>query len=154
MSLWDGMWVPSEKHFSNIFMTTQHSVTYYRCREAVKLCKFLLSFSLVSTIEVLLERKSSGSGLENREYGLRDPSCWQRDTLYPQKFADMRQSLGRYSSLADWGHGVYFFMYLEDSALWCIWFHRGFSRSSELELGVNSSSTLSIKFQDWFNTTA
>jgi hypothetical protein len=30
--------------------------------------------SLVSTIEELLERKSSGSGLENREYGRRDPS--------------------------------------------------------------------------------
>jgi hypothetical protein len=28
----------------------------------------------MSTIEVLLERKSSGFGLENREYGLRDPS--------------------------------------------------------------------------------
>jgi hypothetical protein len=31
-------------------------------------------FSLVSTIEELLERKSSGSGLEGREYGGRDPS--------------------------------------------------------------------------------
>jgi hypothetical protein len=30
--------------------------------------------SLVSTIEELLERKSSGFGLENREYGRRDPS--------------------------------------------------------------------------------
>jgi hypothetical protein len=27
-----------------------------------------------STTEELLERKSSGSGLENREYGRRDPS--------------------------------------------------------------------------------
>jgi hypothetical protein len=41
--------------------------------------------SLVSTIEELLERKSSGSGLENREYGRRDPSGWPRGTLYPQK---------------------------------------------------------------------
>jgi hypothetical protein len=32
------------------------------------------SLSLVSTTEELLERKSSGSGLENREYGSRDPS--------------------------------------------------------------------------------
>jgi hypothetical protein len=31
--------------------------------------------SLVSTIEELLERKSSGSGLESREYDRRDPSC-------------------------------------------------------------------------------
>jgi hypothetical protein len=30
--------------------------------------------SLVSKIEELLERKSSGSGLEIREYGCRDPS--------------------------------------------------------------------------------
>jgi hypothetical protein len=30
--------------------------------------------SLVSTAEELLERKGSGSGLENREYGRRDPS--------------------------------------------------------------------------------
>jgi hypothetical protein len=30
--------------------------------------------SLVNTIEKLLQRKSSSSGLENRDYGLRDPS--------------------------------------------------------------------------------
>jgi hypothetical protein len=43
--------------------------------------------SLVSTIEELLERKSSVSGLENREYGRRDPSRLSRGTLYPQKLA-------------------------------------------------------------------
>jgi hypothetical protein len=43
--------------------------------------------SLVSTIEELFERKNSGSGLENREYGRRDPLCWPRDTLYPQKLS-------------------------------------------------------------------
>jgi hypothetical protein len=32
-------------------------------------------FSLVSTTGEILERKSSGSGLENREYGHRDPFC-------------------------------------------------------------------------------
>jgi hypothetical protein len=37
--------------------------------------------SLVSTLEELLERKSNGSGLENREYGSRDPSLWPRGTL-------------------------------------------------------------------------
>jgi hypothetical protein len=31
------------------------------------------------------KKKSSGSGLEIREYGRRDPSCWPRGTLYPQK---------------------------------------------------------------------
>jgi hypothetical protein len=40
---------------------------------------------LMSTIEELLEIKSSGSGLENRDYGRRDSSRWQRGTLYPQE---------------------------------------------------------------------
>jgi hypothetical protein len=38
-----------------------------------------------STIEELLERKSSSSGLENRDYGWRDPSRCPRGTLYPQQ---------------------------------------------------------------------
>jgi hypothetical protein len=40
--------------------------------------------SLVNTIEELLQRNSSDSGLEAREYGHRDPL---HDTLYPQKLA-------------------------------------------------------------------
>jgi hypothetical protein len=43
--------------------------------------------SLVSTFEVILERKSSGSGLESREYGHGDPLRWPRETLYLQKLA-------------------------------------------------------------------
>jgi hypothetical protein len=43
--------------------------------------------SLVRITEELLGRNSSGSGLENREYGLGDPLRWARDTLYPQKLA-------------------------------------------------------------------
>jgi hypothetical protein len=43
--------------------------------------------SLVSTTEELLERKSSGSGLENRKYGRRDPSRRPRGTLYQQQLA-------------------------------------------------------------------
>jgi hypothetical protein len=42
---------------------------------------------LVNTIEKLLERKNSGFGVENWEYGRRDPSSCPRGTLYPQKFA-------------------------------------------------------------------
>jgi hypothetical protein len=43
--------------------------------------------SLVSTIEELLGRNSSGSGLEKWEYGHRDPLHWPRNVLYPQKLA-------------------------------------------------------------------
>jgi hypothetical protein len=43
--------------------------------------------SLVSTTEELLGRQISGSGLENQEYGRRDPSRWPRNTLYSQKLA-------------------------------------------------------------------
>jgi hypothetical protein len=43
--------------------------------------------SLVSTIEELLVINSNDSGLENRDYGRRDPMRWRRDTLYPQSCA-------------------------------------------------------------------
>jgi hypothetical protein len=43
--------------------------------------------SLVSTTEELLGRKRSVPGLENREYGSRDPSRLPHVTLYPQKLA-------------------------------------------------------------------
>jgi hypothetical protein len=46
--------------------------------------------SLVSTIAELLERKSSGSGLEIREYGLRDPSR----SPYPQKLTLTKPTSG------------------------------------------------------------
>jgi hypothetical protein len=57
----------------------------------------------VSTIEELLGRKRSGSGLESREYSRRNPSSSPRGTLYPKvgsNFADKLRSLGAYSCLA------------------------------------------------------
>jgi hypothetical protein len=43
--------------------------------------------SFMSTTEELLWRNSSGSGLENLDYGRRDPPRWPRDTLCPRKVA-------------------------------------------------------------------
>jgi hypothetical protein len=44
----------------------------------------------MSTKEEVLRKKNSGLGLENREYGRRDLPRWPRDTLYPQKSAQLR----------------------------------------------------------------
>jgi hypothetical protein len=43
--------------------------------------------SIVSTIEELFGKKSSGSSLKNREYGSKHPSHWPRGSLYPKKLA-------------------------------------------------------------------
>jgi hypothetical protein len=57
----------------------------YRSWEVVSLGRGTLN--LVSTIEELLGRKSSGSCLENGEYGLGDSSCWPCGILSPKKLA-------------------------------------------------------------------
>jgi hypothetical protein len=52
------------------------------------------SLSPVSTTEELLGRKSSGSSLEDRDYGRRDPPSLPLDALYPRKLALTSQTNG------------------------------------------------------------
>jgi hypothetical protein len=55
--------------------------------EVVDLERGPLSLVSTRTIEELFGRNSSGSGLEDREYGRGDWLRWPRDTLYPQNLA-------------------------------------------------------------------
>jgi hypothetical protein len=90
------------------------------------------TLSLVSTTEELLERKSSGSGLENRDYGRRGSTALTTGHLSIRKnvgikSADKRLSLGRYSSLVDSGLKVCFVVYRACSTHGGrIGMHRGF----------------------------
>jgi hypothetical protein len=77
--------------------------------------------SLVSTIEELLERKSSGSGLQNREYGHRNLSRSPRDTLYPEKLAITSPTSGvRWVGIVcSWTQATEFFSTFRN----CVCFH-------------------------------
>jgi hypothetical protein len=79
------LWSSGQSSWLQIQKSGFDSLRYQMFREVMGLERGPLS--LVSTIEKLLGRKSSGSGLENRKYGHRDPSRWPRDTLYSQKWA-------------------------------------------------------------------
>jgi hypothetical protein len=98
--VWPPMWYSGQSSWLQIQTSGLDSRRYQIFREVVVGLE-LGPLSLVSTTEELLGRKSSGSDLQNREYGRRDPLRWPCD-LYPQKLAlTSPTSGGRYSSVAD-----------------------------------------------------
>jgi hypothetical protein len=86
LSLLKIMWSSGQNSRLQIQMSEFYSWRYQIFWEVVGLEWGPLS--LVITLEELLgRRRRSYSGLESQEYGHRDPSCWPRGTLYPQKLA-------------------------------------------------------------------
>jgi hypothetical protein len=77
------LWSSGQSSWLQIQRSKFDSRRYHIVWEVVGLERCPLS--LMSITEELLERKSSDSGLQNSEYGRRDPSRWSRGTLYPQK---------------------------------------------------------------------
>jgi hypothetical protein len=82
---WPPLWSSGQSSWLQIQRSGFDSWCYQIIWEIVGLERGPLS--LVNTTEELLERKSSGSGLEIREYDRRDPSRWPRGTLYKQQLA-------------------------------------------------------------------
>jgi hypothetical protein len=80
---WSPLWSSGQSAWLQIQRSGFVSRSYQIFWEVVGLERGPLSF--VSTTEELLERKGNGSGLENREYGRRDPSRWPCGILCPQK---------------------------------------------------------------------
>jgi hypothetical protein len=57
---------------------------------SIVVCKFFAVRSCLENRRLSAENQEYSikeTGLENREYGRRDPSCWPRGTLYPHKLA-------------------------------------------------------------------
>jgi hypothetical protein len=79
------LWSSGQSFWLQIQRSGFDSRRYQIFWEAVGLKRGPLS--LVSTIEELLGKNSSGSSLEIREYGCRDSSRWPCVTLYLQKMA-------------------------------------------------------------------
>jgi hypothetical protein len=79
------LWSSDYSSWLQIQRSGFNSRRYHIFWEAVSLER--CPFNFLSTDEEILGRKSSGSGLERREYGRRDPLCWPRGTLYPQNLA-------------------------------------------------------------------
>jgi hypothetical protein len=117
------LWVPNYRSRDPGFYSRRYQIFW----EVMGQERGPLSF--VSTIEELFWRKSSGFGLESREYGRRDPLCWPRTTLHPQKigtnFTDKQRSL------AGWGHGVRFGTDMLDAPRQC-----HYSEYSEIRLSA------------------
>jgi hypothetical protein len=67
-------------------LNIEHRVPGYRSRGPGSILEGG-TLSLMSTTEELHGRKSSGSDLESRKYGLRDPLRWPHGIPYQQKLA-------------------------------------------------------------------
>jgi hypothetical protein len=101
----------------------------------------LSAFSLVSTTEELLGRKSSGSGPDIREYGHGDLLHCSHDTFYLQTLAlssptSCGRSVGTLRSHK--GHGVW--------SSCCLVLHRCLVCSLNLNTGMEHSSEIPVNF--------
>jgi hypothetical protein len=83
--LWPPLWYSGQSYWLQIQRSVFDSRSYQTFWEILGMEQGPLG--LVSTTKALVERKSSGSGLENQIYGRRDPSRWPRGILYRQNFA-------------------------------------------------------------------